>query len=144
MNKLLLATLAIAFIANVAAAQSVADVNGILADASGRTLYTFDNDAENKSNCNSGCALAWPPYLVNEGDRNPANIGVVRRNDNTLQWTVEGKPLYYFAADAQHGDTKGDGQGGVWHAVQASEIQVKPTPAAASRSDRLYDSYGEY
>ena len=112
MNKLVLAMFATAFTANVAIADSIVEVNGVLADAAGRTLYTFDKDADNKSNCNGGCAAAWPPYLVKEGDRNPANIGVVRRDDNTLQWALNGKPLYFFAADAQAGDAKGDGQGG--------------------------------
>jgi hypothetical protein len=88
MNKLVLAMLATAFTANVAIADSIVEVNGVLADAAGRTLYTFDKDADNKSNCNGGCAAAWPPYLVKEGDRNPANIGVVRRDDNTLQWLL--------------------------------------------------------
>ena len=131
MNKLLLATIAIAFTANVAAAQSVVEVNGMLADTAGRTLYTFDNDEAYKSNCNGGCATAWPPYLVQEGARNPANVGVVRRDDNTLQWALNGKPLYYFAADSQRGDVKGDGHGGVWHAIHAedkrTEVKAKPT-----------------
>ena len=61
MNKLLLAALATAFTAVVAIAQSVAEVNGILTDAAGRTLYTFDKDVDYQSNCNGGCAAAWPP-----------------------------------------------------------------------------------
>jgi predicted lipoprotein with Yx(FWY)xxD motif len=144
MNKLLLATLATAFTANVAIAESVVEVNGVLADAAGRTLYTFDKDADNKSNCNGGCAAAWPPYLVKEGDRNPANIGVVRRDDNTLQWALNGKPLYFFAADAQAGDAKGNGQGGVWHAVHVAEVRAKAPPAAVNKSVGSYDSYGGY
>jgi predicted lipoprotein with Yx(FWY)xxD motif len=139
MNKLLLATLATAFTANVAIAESVVEVNGVLADAAGRTLYTFDQDADHKSNCNGGCAAAWPPYLVNEGDRNPANIGVVRRDDNALQWALNGKPLYYFAADAQAGDVKGDGQGGVWHAVRSA---AKRAEAKAARKVDGNWSYG--
>ena len=46
MNKLILTAIMMAFTANVAFAQSVAETNGILA-ASGRTLYTFDKDAAN-------------------------------------------------------------------------------------------------
>ncbi len=132
MNKLLLATLATAFTANVAIAQSVAEVNGILADSSGRTLYTYDKDADFVSNCNEGCAAAWPPYLVKDGARNPVHIGVVRRDDNTLQWALNGKPLYYYAADAQRGDMKGDGRGGVWHVVhtQGKRTEVKSTRPA--------------
>lgn len=144
MNKPVLATLAAAFVANVAIADSIVEVNGLLTDAAGRTLYTFDKDADNKSNCNGGCAAAWPPYLVKEGDRNPANIGVVRRDDNTLQWALNGKPLYFFAADAQTGDAKGDGQGGAWHAVHAADLRAKTASPAMKRSAGIYDSYGGY
>ena len=144
MNKLVLAILATAVMANVAIADSVIEVNGVLTDAAGRTLYTFDKDADNKSNCNGGCAAAWPPYLVKEGDRNPANVGVVRRDDNTLQWALNGKPLYYFAADAQSGDAKGDGQGGVWHSAHVAEARAKTPPAAVNKSVGSYRSYGGY
>ena len=69
--------------------------------------------------------------MVKEGARNPANIDVVRRDDNTLQWALNGKPLYYFAADSQRGDVKGDGQGGVWHVIRAegkrTEVKARPT-----------------
>ncbi|HEV7822196.1 MAG TPA: hypothetical protein VGO84_13530 [Burkholderiales bacterium] len=143
MNKLLFAALAIVFTANLATAQSTTDANGLLADASGRTLYTFDKDADKKSNCNGGCAVAWPPYLVHEGDRNPSNIGVVRRDDNTLQWAINGKPLYYYAADAQRGDVKGDGQGGVWHAVRLPSKRAEVRPMAWSM-DGNFTSGGAY
>lgn len=85
MNKLILATLATAFTANVAIAQPLAETNGILADASGRTLYTFDKDAANKSNCNGGCAAAWPPFLVKDGDRAPVEFRVTTRDDGARQ-----------------------------------------------------------
>ena len=42
--------------------------NGILVDAAGRTLYTFDNDRDGKSACNGGCAVAWPPATGDRGD----------------------------------------------------------------------------
>jgi len=61
MNKLIFTTVAAAFAANLAMAQTVTQKNGMLADADGRTLYTFDKDAANKSNCYGGCAAAWPP-----------------------------------------------------------------------------------
>ena len=139
MNKLILAILATAFTAAVAIAQSVAEANEILADTSGRTLYTFDKDVSNKSNCNDGCAATWLPYLVKEGDRTPANFSMITRDDGTKQWALNGKPLYFFAADAKAGDAKGDGTGGVWHAVRnASERSEKP--AATTRSSGW--SYG--
>jgi len=140
MNKLILATLAAAFTANLAIAQSVTESNGILA-ASGRTLYTFDKDAANKSNCNGGCAAAWPPFLVKNGDRTPVEFGVITRDDGARQWAMNEKPLYFFAADVQAGDAKGDGQGGVWHVIRGASKRSEAKPAATSRAAESYPSY---
>jgi predicted lipoprotein with Yx(FWY)xxD motif len=143
MNKLLLATLATAFAANVAVAQSVTEANGFLADASGRTLYTFDKDAANKSNCNGGCAGAWPPFLVKDGDRASTRFNVITRDDGTRQWALNGKPLYFYAADVQPGDVKGDGVNGVWHVIRGASERSESKPAAATRAAGGY-SYPSY
>lgn len=141
MNKLILATLATAFTANVSIAQSLAETNGILADASGRSLYTFDKDAANKSNCNGGCATAWPPFLVKDGDRAPAEFRVITRDDGARQWAMNEKPVYFFAADVQAGDAKGDGQGGVWHVIRGPGKSSEERAAAATRAADPYRSY---
>ncbi|HMA88645.1 MAG TPA: hypothetical protein VKP89_07880 [Burkholderiales bacterium] len=142
MNKLLLGAVATAFTANVAIAASVTEANGILADGSGRTLYTFDKDASNKSNCNGGCAAAWPPFMVKEGDRAPADFNVITRDDGAKQWAMNGRPLYFFAADVQAGDARGDGKGGVWHVIRGEGKRSEAKPAAASRAaqPRSYSS----
>jgi len=141
MNKLILATLATAFTANVAIAQSVDETNGILA-AAGRTLYTFDKDAANKSNCNGGCAVAWPPFLVKEGDRTPVEFRVITRDDGAKQWAMNEKPLYFFATDVQAGDAKGDGQGGVWHVIRGASKRSAAKPAATTQAADGYMTYG--
>jgi predicted lipoprotein with Yx(FWY)xxD motif len=141
MNKLILAAVATAFTANVAIAQTVVAANGVLT-AAGRTLYTFDKDAANKSNCNGGCAAAWPPFLVKEGELAPVEVRVIMRDDGSMQWAIDDKPLYFFAADAQAGDAKGDGQGGVWHAVRVAGKRSEAKPAAAARAAEGYHSYG--
>jgi len=46
MNKLVRTILATAVMANVAIADSVVEVNGVLTGAAGRTLYTFHKDAQ--------------------------------------------------------------------------------------------------
>jgi len=144
MNKLILATLVTAFTANVAIAQSVAEANDILT-ASGRTLYTFDKDAASKSNCNGGCATAWPPFLVKDGDLTPVEFRVITRDDGAKQWAMNEKPLYFFAADVQAGDAKGDGQGGVWHVIRGAGKHSEAKPAAATRAAEGYRSYsGSY
>lgn len=142
MNKLILTALATVFTANVAIAQSVTEANGILADASGRTLYTFDKDASTKSNCNGGCAAAWPPFLVKDGDRTSAGFRVITRDDGAKQWAMNDKPLYFYAADVQAGDAKGDGQGGVWHVIRGASKRSEAKPAATVQPG--YSSYGGY
>ena len=93
--------------------------NGLLAGKDGKTLYTFDKDSANRSNCNGACAAAWPPFAV----ANPAFAGgdfsVITRDDGTAQWAYKGMPLYFFSGDAKAGDANGDKQGGVWHAVRS-------------------------
>ena len=42
---------------------------GVLTDAAGRTVYTFDKDAPGKSNCSGGCLAAWPAFAAKAGDR---------------------------------------------------------------------------
>ncbi len=143
MNKLLLAALATAFAANVAFAQAVTESNGVLA-ASGRTLYTFDKDAANRSNCNGGCAVAWPPFLMNDDDRATAGFGVITRDDGAKQWALNGKPLYFYAADVQAGDAKGDGVNGVWHVIRGASRSSQAKPAAATQAAEGYRSYGGY
>jgi predicted lipoprotein with Yx(FWY)xxD motif len=140
MNKLILAALATAFTANVAIAQSVAETNGMLA-ASGRTLYTFDKDAANKSNCNGGCAAAWPPFLAKDGAQGSGEFSVITRDDGARQWAINEKPLYFFAADAEAGDAKGDGQGGVWHVVRGADKRSEAKPASATRAAEGYRPY---
>ena len=98
--------------------------NGVMASKEGKTLYTFDKDAAGKSNCNGGCAAAWPPFMV----ANPALAGgdfsIVKRDDGASQWAFTGKPLYFFAGDSKPGEIKGDNQGGVWHALRSAPKKV--------------------
>ena len=90
--------------------------DGVLADATGRTVYTFDKDAPNKSNCSGGCLAAWPAFTAKPEAAAKGEFGLI---SGTRQGTVNGKPLYYFAGDAKPGDRNGDGQGGVWHVISA-------------------------
>ena len=108
--------------------------DGVLADAAGRTVYTFDKDAPNKSNCSGGCLAAWPAFTAKPEAVAKGEFGLI---SGTRQWTVNGKPLYYFAGDAKPGDRNGDGQGGVWHVVTSKS----GTKAAASTYPKIEIGY---
>src|ERR1044071_3779725 len=91
-------------------------MNGMLMDAKGMTLYTFDNDKEpNKSACAGNCLNNWPILKAEATDKDMGDWKVIIRDDGTKQWAYKGKPLYYFAMDKAAGDKAGDGRGMVWH-----------------------------
>ena len=98
------------FLAAAAQAQPVMR-DGVLADPAGRTLYTFDKDAPGKSNCSGGCLAAWPAFIAKPEALAKGEFGLV---DGTRQWTMNGKPLYYYVGDAKPGDRTGDGVNNAW------------------------------
>lgn len=133
MNRTLtaLTLIAAALTAGLAAAQTT-EQDGILRDKAGRTLYTFDKDAGGESRCYDACATAWPPFMAKAGAQAKGNLTLHARTDGSLQWGIEGKPLYYFAGDAQAGDVNGDKSGGVWHVVRGKAATSAQTKPAAS------------
>jgi predicted lipoprotein with Yx(FWY)xxD motif len=99
------------------------DLGDFLIGANGMTLYLFTNDEENISNCYDQCAANWPPLLVQAGEVPvpgagvEGELGVTERDDETLQVTYNGIPLYFWVNDEAPGDTTGHGVGDVWFVV---------------------------
>ena len=101
-----------------------------LVDADGMTLYLFTNDERNISNCSGGCADAWPPLLTKDsttaGDGlDSERLSTFEREDGSQHVTYNGKPLYYFATDADSGDTLGQDRGDVWYLVSPDGGPIK-------------------
>jgi predicted lipoprotein with Yx(FWY)xxD motif len=90
----------------------------ILTDANGMTLYTYDKDANDVSNCYDKCATNWPPLMADSGAMAEGDFSVVERKDGSMQWAYDGKPLYLWIKDTAAGDMTGDGVGGVWHVAK--------------------------
>ncbi|MEM9230522.1 MAG: hypothetical protein AAGB10_13025 [Pseudomonadota bacterium] len=84
--------------------------------ANGMTLYTFDKDQNEKSNCYGNCEVNWPPFVASSNAVAPGNgYSIIERRDGTQQWAKNGAPLYFWVGDQKPGDTNGDGVGGLWH-----------------------------
>lgn len=97
----------------------VASQNGMLiSTVNNRTLYTFDKDTMNKSNCMGDCLKAWPALTAPSNAKTSSQFTTIQRDDGTYQWAANGKPLYYFVKDMEVGDMKGEGMGGVWRTVK--------------------------
>ena len=91
--------------------------NGVLVNASGMTLYTFDKDVagSGKSACNGPCIALWPALAATAGAQPEGDFSLVARDDGSAQWAYKGKPLYTYAADKKAGDVTGDNVKDVWH-----------------------------
>ena len=90
---------------------------GVLVNAKGLTLYTFDKDVPGRSNCNGDCAVKWPPVLAADGARAGGDYSIVTRDDGRKQWAFRGKPLYTWPEDQEPGDKYGDNYLKVWHVI---------------------------
>jgi predicted lipoprotein with Yx(FWY)xxD motif len=102
----------------------VAKVDGVtyLVGAKGKTVYTFDNDTNNTSNCSGTCATTWPPYFYSDTIVVPSilkatDFGTITRADGAKQHTFLSQPIYLFKDDTNRGTRNGDGVGSVWHIV---------------------------
>lgn len=91
-------------------------VDGVLVDASGRTVYTFDKDTPGKSACSGPCIQNWP--AVPAPDKVAEPYSVITRDDGSKQLAYKGKPLYLFVKDSKPGERSGDNFKDVWHVVK--------------------------
>jgi len=129
MRNMLLTAFVLAFAVSVAAGCASLRAQGAPAEYEGgvlvdyskkMTLYTFDNDPSNgtKSVCNGPCAANWPPFVAGAADKDVAGFTKVKRDDGTLQWAYNGKPLYFWVKDQKPGDKTGDGVNNVWRVAK--------------------------
>jgi predicted lipoprotein with Yx(FWY)xxD motif len=103
----------------------------ILVDQDGKTLYLFQADSTNKSNCSGGCLNLWPP-VMSKGTATAGSgvsAGMIGTAMGSSQVTYNGHPVYWFSGDTKAGDTNGQGLddfGGEWYAISpAGKAVVK-------------------
>ncbi|VVO72666.1 hypothetical protein PS838_01379 [Pseudomonas fluorescens] len=120
--KALLVTAALTLPTMVFAADPGMVKDGMLVDHKGMTLYTFDNDTGGKSACTGKCAENWPPLKATTADKAEGKWTIIKRDDGTMQWAFDGKPLYYFVQDKKPGDMTGDKKMDKWHILQGPKM----------------------
>jgi len=64
------------------------DIGGqmVLTDAEGMTLYIFDKDTADVSNCYDACAEKWPPLFADDAAAAEGDFTIVERTDGTRMW----------------------------------------------------------
>lgn len=133
-------------------AYTVAVANGpvgaFLTGKDGKTLYLFTADKANTTACTDACAAKWPPFVLDTGETVKAGDGVTgtlatfARPDGTMQVTINGLPLYYFAGDTKAGDTTGQGFGGKWFVADPAGTSPAPAASGAGGSTPAPTRYG--
>jgi predicted lipoprotein with Yx(FWY)xxD motif len=108
------------------------DAGTVLVDANGMTLYAFAADSPGKSNCTGTCLQYWPAAnaagTVSHSSDVTAKLATIKRSDGTTQLTVNGWPVYTYAADTGPGQATGQGKnlsGGLWWVIAPSGAQIK-------------------
>jgi predicted lipoprotein with Yx(FWY)xxD motif len=101
----------------------------ILVDQDGKTLYLFEADSQNKSNCSGGCLSLWPPVMAKGTATAGSGVtaGMIGTATGSSQVTYAGHPLYWFSGDTKAGDTNGEGLddfGGEWYAISPAGTAV--------------------
>ncbi|UII19318.1 COG4315 family predicted lipoprotein [Fulvivirga ligni] len=98
----------------------------IMVNQKNETIYFFAGDISGASNCNGGCADAWPPVTGSIDDLelgtslSMADFSMITRDGGEKQLAYKGWPLYYFAPDNDgvletSASIAGDGRGGVFY-----------------------------
>lgn len=113
-----------ATVPNLAVRTAIGDV--IVGGPDNLTLYTFANDTENQSNCTGGCAQSWPPFTTPVAGKDE-DFSTIVRDDESLQWTVRGRPLYFYSGDGASGEISGEGLGDVWYVARPDSIGNETT-----------------
>ncbi len=113
------AVVAISTYGAMAVAQAPVKVtDGVLTNAAGMTLYTFDKDAGGKSACNGPCATNWPPLKAATDAKASGDWSIISRDDGSKQWAYKGKPVYNWSKDMKPGDKAGDNFNKLWHVAK--------------------------
>ncbi len=114
----------------------------VLTDKDGLTLYIFDNDEEDKSNCYGKCEKLWPIYLAPEDAQPIGDFKPIQRDDGYKQWSYKGKPLYTWIKDKAKGDVTGQGFRGTWYiATPDGTVNKSGSGGASSGAGSTDGSY---
>jgi predicted lipoprotein with Yx(FWY)xxD motif len=107
--------------------------------SNGHTLYETTGDGNDVSNCTSanGCTPIWPPYTAPAGTTAPSGtpFTIFTRSDGTMQWAVNGHPMYDYSGDTAAGTDNGNGlsdQWGHWSQTTPSSSTTAPSPSPTS------------
>jgi predicted lipoprotein with Yx(FWY)xxD motif len=134
--------------------QQVSGVGSVLADPSGKPLYTPVQEAHGRILCTGACTTIWQPLRAGTRAQMTATdagkLGVVQRTNGIRQVTINGRPAYTFVQD-KSGQVTGNGAkdafGGrhfTWHVLLAGGKVAGSSGQSSSGSSGGGSSRGGY
>jgi len=108
------------------------------------SLYTWDNDGPNKSNCVGACTQTWIPAVAPASAQPQGEWTIFQRAPGVRQWAFRKKPVYTFAEDTRTASLAGADVPG-WHNVYTQKTPPPPSEFTVQLSlagDVLADSKG--
>jgi predicted lipoprotein with Yx(FWY)xxD motif len=94
------------------------------------SVYVWDGDAPNTSNCTGACLERWTPVAAPEIAVDRGEWTVVRHASGFKQWAYRGRPLYTHNADRRARSFAGsdvpDWRNPEWHNVYTQRAVVPP------------------
>lgn len=88
----------------------------ILTNHIGFSVYTWDGDEPNKSNCNEECQKEWAPVAASQSAQPQGEWGVIEPTAGVKQWTFRTQPVYTHVSDRRFRSLEGGDVPG-WHNV---------------------------
>lgn len=86
-------------------------------------LYTHAADTATQSRCTAACIQEWQPLYAQKTDTPRGDFGIIQRPDGTKQWTLMGKPLYYWVHDTETGKAQGGENNPNWSPFLVDKYQ---------------------
>lgn len=104
----------------------------LLIDDNGDSLYAWQGDEPNQSNCYDACEETWTPSLAPATALAQNDWAVIERSAGRNQWTYRGQPLYTYAPDHRARSLRGSDVAG-WTNVYTQ--RALPPPAEFTVQD---------
>ncbi|AXG82240.1 hypothetical protein DVK44_00140 [Streptomyces paludis] len=124
-------------------AKAVGAYGDVLVNHRDHTLYLFEADKRDKSNCTGSCEKTWRPLLVKNkpeagtGGVRAKLLGTITRANGVKQVTYDGHPLYTYQGDHHPGEAHGQAKnefGGKWYVVDAQGKAVTTPPPSPTHT----------
>ena len=91
----------------------------------GWSVYSYDGDSRNKSNCDATCLDGWAPILAANYAHPVGEWATFERAPGVRQWTFRGMPVYRHLEDLKYGSLDG-GDVPRWHNIYTQKAPAPP------------------